>query len=54
MGFALPDDGMHGPNEKFSLTHFYRGIATSIYFLDEMGKLPNRNHPSTIRNHKVP
>jgi len=33
MGFALPDDRIHAPNEKFHLPNFYRGIATSIWFL---------------------
>lgn len=37
MGFALPDDNMHAPNEKFHLPNFYNGIATSISFLDELG-----------------
>jgi acetylornithine deacetylase/succinyl-diaminopimelate desuccinylase-like protein len=37
MGFALPDDGMHGPNERFSLQNLEKGIATSIVFL---GTLP--------------
>jgi acetylornithine deacetylase/succinyl-diaminopimelate desuccinylase-like protein len=36
MGFGLPDDGMHGPNEKFYLPNFYRGIATSITFLNNL------------------
>ncbi len=36
MGFALPDDRMHGPNEKFHLPNFYRGIETSIWFLHEI------------------
>ena len=36
MGFALPDDGMHAPNEKFHLPNFFNGIATSIHFLAEM------------------
>jgi acetylornithine deacetylase/succinyl-diaminopimelate desuccinylase-like protein len=40
MGFALPDDRMHAPNEKFHLPNFYNGIATSIWFLNEAGKLP--------------
>ncbi len=59
MGFALPDDGMHGPNEKFSLAHFYRGIATSIYFLAGLGKLEQGfaglsgfNHRSKVPNRK--
>ncbi|MBZ5613246.1 MAG: dipeptidase [Acidobacteriia bacterium] len=33
MGFALPDDPIHSPNEKFHLGNFYRGIETSIWFL---------------------
>jgi len=36
MGFGLPDDNLHAPNEKFYLPNFYRGIRTSIAFLDEM------------------
>lgn len=37
MGFGLPDDGIHGPNEKFHLPNFHKGIATSICFLHEVG-----------------
>ncbi len=33
MGFGLPDDNLHAPNEKFSLDNFYRGINTSIHFM---------------------
>jgi acetylornithine deacetylase/succinyl-diaminopimelate desuccinylase-like protein len=36
MGFALPDDRMHSPNERFRLANFYNGIATSIWFLNEI------------------
>jgi acetylornithine deacetylase/succinyl-diaminopimelate desuccinylase-like protein len=36
MGFALPDDRMHAPNEKFHLPNYYNGIATSIWFLAEV------------------
>jgi acetylornithine deacetylase/succinyl-diaminopimelate desuccinylase-like protein len=39
MGFALPDDRMHAPNEKFYLPNFYNGIATSIWFLAEVGAI---------------
>ncbi len=38
MGFGLSDDGAHGPNERFSLEMFHKGIDTAIYFLDEIGK----------------
>lgn len=33
MGFALPDDGIHGPNEKQHLPNTWRGIETYIRFL---------------------
>ncbi len=33
MGFALPDDHLHSPNENFHLPNFYRGIETCIWFL---------------------
>jgi acetylornithine deacetylase/succinyl-diaminopimelate desuccinylase-like protein len=43
MGFALPDDRMHAPNEKFHIPNFYKGIETSIWFMDALAKL-NRKH----------
>ncbi len=33
MGFGLPDDNLHAPNEKFHLANFYRGIESIIRFL---------------------
>jgi acetylornithine deacetylase/succinyl-diaminopimelate desuccinylase-like protein len=38
MGFALPDDRIHAPNEKFHLPNFYRGIETAIWFLWEISR----------------
>ncbi len=37
MGFGLPDDNLHAPNEKFHLANFHRGIASIIGFLDKVG-----------------
>lgn len=45
MGFALPDDRMHAPNEKFHLPNFAHGIATCIWFLAEMGAGRERGAP---------
>ncbi len=33
MGFGLPDDNTHAPNEKLALAQFFGGIRASIYFL---------------------
>jgi len=50
MGFALPDDRMHAPNEKFHLPNFYRGIATAIWFLAEIGMRARlRSRPTRTR-----
>jgi len=38
MGFGLPDDRLHSPNEKFHLPNFYRGIETSIRFMEVLGE----------------
>jgi acetylornithine deacetylase/succinyl-diaminopimelate desuccinylase-like protein len=38
MGFALPDDRVHAPNENFHLPNFYKGIETSIWFLWEISR----------------
>jgi acetylornithine deacetylase/succinyl-diaminopimelate desuccinylase-like protein len=34
MGFSLPDDNIHSPNEKLHLPTHYRGIETYIRFFD--------------------
>jgi acetylornithine deacetylase/succinyl-diaminopimelate desuccinylase-like protein len=35
MGFGLPDDRIHSPNERFYLPNYYRGIETVIRFFNE-------------------
>ena len=37
MGFGLPDDGLHSPNEKYSLDNYYKGIMTIAHFFEEYG-----------------
>lgn len=39
MGFGLPDDNLHAPNEKFHIANFYRGIETVIHFFTRLGEL---------------
>ncbi len=40
MGFGLPDDNLHAPDEKLSLECFRRGIRTAIKFYEELRALP--------------
>ncbi|QMV20037.1 dipeptidase [Granulicella sp. 5B5] len=37
MGFGLPDDNLHAPNEKFHLANFHRGIESIVRFLGKVG-----------------
>jgi acetylornithine deacetylase/succinyl-diaminopimelate desuccinylase-like protein len=37
MGFGLPDDNLHAPNEKFHIANFHRGIETIIDFFERLG-----------------
>ncbi len=37
MGFGLPDDGLHSPNEKYRLENYYLGIKTVAHFLEQYG-----------------
>ena len=37
MGFGLPDDNIHAPNEKFNLTNYELGIQSLIRLLEEAG-----------------
>jgi acetylornithine deacetylase/succinyl-diaminopimelate desuccinylase-like protein len=38
MGFGLPDDNLHAPNEKFHIPNFYRGIESIIRFFEKLGE----------------
>jgi acetylornithine deacetylase/succinyl-diaminopimelate desuccinylase-like protein len=37
MGFGLPDDGLHSPNEKYKLENYYKGIMTVAHFFERYG-----------------
>jgi len=37
MGFGLPDDGLHSPNEKYKLSNYYAGIMTIAHFFEQYG-----------------
>ncbi|MBI5726024.1 MAG: dipeptidase [Planctomycetes bacterium] len=38
MGLGLPDDGLHGPNEKFDLNQLYRGSVAAAAFINNFSK----------------
>jgi acetylornithine deacetylase/succinyl-diaminopimelate desuccinylase-like protein len=40
MGYGLDTDGLHSPNEHYSLEMFQRGIETAIVYLEELAQLP--------------
>jgi acetylornithine deacetylase/succinyl-diaminopimelate desuccinylase-like protein len=38
IGFGLPDDNLHAPNEKFHLPNFFRGIESVARYLEVLGR----------------
>lgn len=38
VGFGLPDDRVHSPNEKFDLDNLYRGTTASAILYDELSR----------------
>jgi acetylornithine deacetylase/succinyl-diaminopimelate desuccinylase-like protein len=38
LGFGLPDDNLHAPNEKLHLPNFYRGIEAVAHYLEMLGR----------------
>ncbi len=38
MGFGLPDDGLHSPNEKYKIDNYYTGIMTIAHFFEQYGQ----------------
>ena len=43
MGFGLPDDNLHAPNEKFNLSNFHRGIESIVRWFGLVGGTPGED-----------
>ncbi len=56
MGFGLPDDNLHAPNEKMDLDQFYGGIEASAYLMEELGSSARGpdHHGTETRHAKGP
>ncbi|MFN7993535.1 MAG: dipeptidase [Bryobacteraceae bacterium] len=54
MGFGLPDDGLHSPNEKYKLDNYYKGIMTVAHFFEQYGAAtPENGTQSSPDNNSV-
>lgn len=38
IGFGLPDENSHAPNEKLDLENYHRGIHSAVYLYEEMAR----------------
>jgi acetylornithine deacetylase/succinyl-diaminopimelate desuccinylase-like protein len=49
LGFGLPDENAHAPNEFINLDNFFGGIRTSAYYYNELPKFWTTSASSTKR-----
>jgi acetylornithine deacetylase/succinyl-diaminopimelate desuccinylase-like protein len=44
LGFGLPDENAHSPDEHLNLGNFHKGIQTCAYYLEELSKIKINNN----------
>jgi acetylornithine deacetylase/succinyl-diaminopimelate desuccinylase-like protein len=49
MGFGLPDENSHAPNERLDLENYQRGILSAAYLYEELGKDASGPAPGKAR-----
>jgi acetylornithine deacetylase/succinyl-diaminopimelate desuccinylase-like protein/molybdopterin-guanine dinucleotide biosynthesis protein A len=49
MGFGLPDENSHAPNERLDLENFEKGIVAAIYLYEELARVPEEAQPAPER-----
>lgn len=42
LGFGLPDENAHGPNEFLSLENFFKGIRTAAHFYEDLAAIQSK------------
>jgi acetylornithine deacetylase/succinyl-diaminopimelate desuccinylase-like protein/molybdopterin-guanine dinucleotide biosynthesis protein A len=45
MGFGLPDENSHAPNERLDLENYEKGILSAIYLYEELARGPITHRP---------
>src|SRR5581483_3639677 len=48
IGFGLPDDNTHAPNEKFHLPNLFLGIEAMTDYFDRLGGAPNLSETPVV------
>jgi acetylornithine deacetylase/succinyl-diaminopimelate desuccinylase-like protein len=54
MGFGLPDENSHAPNERLDLENYQKGILSAVYLYEELARAPEAVKPSASAPPRAP